>query len=108
MAQPDDDATCRDGNDPDMALADKDGPERTWTSWWPLAVREAVKDCMETGNLVAVVSRAYGEARAKALTGDLGDLDCEMLLEAYRAILRWCGVYELAYRQRRDRFHQHT
>lgn len=70
--------------------------------------REAVKDCMETGNLVAVVSRAYGEARAKALLGVLGDLDYEVLLEAYRAILRWCGVYELAYRQRRDQFHQHT
>lgn len=59
--------------------------------------REAARECQQTGDLRAVLRRAFGEARMMQLLGVLGDAEFAALMEAYRSILRWCGVYELAW-----------
>jgi hypothetical protein len=59
--------------------------------------RDAARRCRETGDLVDVVRRGYVEVRAKSLLGAATDAELDAVMEAYRAILRWCGVYELTW-----------
>jgi hypothetical protein len=59
--------------------------------------RDAARACRETGDLIDVVRRGYVEVRAKSLLGAATDAQLDAVIEAYRAILRWCGVYELTW-----------
>jgi hypothetical protein len=57
--------------------------------------RDAARACRESGDPGDVVRRALVEMRAKALLGAASDAQLDAVTEAYRAILRWCAVYEL-------------
>jgi len=59
--------------------------------------RDAARACRETGDLIDVVRRGYVEVRSKALLGGSTDAQLDASMEAYLAILRWCGVYELTW-----------
>jgi len=59
--------------------------------------RDAARSCRETGDLLDVVRRNYAERRAKGILGGASEAELDAGTEAYTAILRWCGVYELTW-----------